>query len=208
LSLTLTWLAAAPLVVAQEKPPVSISRTKPDGTPNRAAWMAEGSFGVMTHYLPTPPPGSQAERQAWLDRTVDAFDLPSYMRRFDETGADWLTFTIIQNNGAFLSPNPVILPQAELLMSRRDLVLELAQQLQKRGKRLIIYMPSDIETSISGRSGVKLEAGQPEFARRGGIHPLTVWTWFGVEGAVAAGSEFEHLQELRDVDVFRCEAAA
>ena len=54
----------------------------------------------MTHYLPTPPPGSKAERQAWLDRTVDAFDLPAYMRQFDETGADWLIFTLIQNNGA------------------------------------------------------------------------------------------------------------
>ena len=42
-------------------------------------------------------------------------------------------------------------------MSRRDLMLELAQQLQQRGKRLIIYMPSDIETSISSRSGVKPE---------------------------------------------------
>ena len=157
LPLALALLAAAPWVSAQETPPVPISRTKPDGTPNRAAWMAEGSFGMMTHYLPTPPAGTKAERQAWLDRTVDAFDLPAYMRQFDETGADWLILTLIQNNGSFFSSNPVILPQSELLVSRRDLMMELAQQLQQRGKRLIIYMPSDIETSISSRSGVKPE---------------------------------------------------
>jgi formylglycine-generating enzyme required for sulfatase activity len=156
-SLSFALLSAAQSVLCAGNQTVPISRTKPDGTPNRAAWMAEGRFGLMTHYLPTPPPGSKAERQAWLDRTVDAFDLAAYMRRFDETGADWLAFTIIQNNGAFLSPNPVIPPQAELLMSRRDLMMELAQQLHQRGKGLIIYMPSDIETSISSRSGVKPE---------------------------------------------------
>ena len=29
----------------------------------------------MVHYLPLPPAGSREERQAWVDRTVDAFDL-------------------------------------------------------------------------------------------------------------------------------------
>lgn len=135
----------------------AVSRTKPDGSPNRAAWMAEGRFGVMTHYLPDPPDGPRAERQAWLDRSVDAFDLAGFMRQFDETGADWLIFTVIQNNGAFTCANPVIDLQSSLLTSRRDLVLEIAEQLGKRGKRLVLYLPSDNETSIKSRAGVKSE---------------------------------------------------
>ena len=35
-----------------ETPPIAPQR--PDGTPNRAVWMAAGRIGVMVHYLPTP----------------------------------------------------------------------------------------------------------------------------------------------------------
>jgi hypothetical protein len=156
LILLLLLAALAPLH-AQQRAPIAIAKTKPDGTPNRAAWMAEGRFGVMTHYLPTPPPGSRTERQVWLDRTVDAFDLDGYLRQFDATGADWLIFPLMQNNGALICSNSVVVPQCELLTSRRELLMELAQQLHQRGKRLLLYLPSDLEPSIQGRAGVKSE---------------------------------------------------
>ncbi len=139
--------------IAPAAPPV-ISKIKPDGVPNRAAWMAEGRFGMMVHYLPTPPPGSREERQVAADRIVDAFDLTGFMRQFDEARADWLIMPLIQNNGVFISANAVVSTQCELLISRRDLMREIAQQLAQRGKRLILYIPSDSETSIKGRSGV------------------------------------------------------
>lgn len=53
----ITQLIALALLTASlalAAPPV-ISKTKPDGTVNRAAWMAEGRFGMMVHYLPDPP---------------------------------------------------------------------------------------------------------------------------------------------------------
>jgi hypothetical protein len=43
------WMVAAAALAA-----VPIETKKPDGTPNRAAWMAQGTFGVMTHYLISP----------------------------------------------------------------------------------------------------------------------------------------------------------
>jgi hypothetical protein len=156
LTLALLLVALVPLH-AQNKALVSITKTKPDGTPNRAVWLAEGRFGMMTHYLPQPPDGPRTARQAWLDRTVDAFDLAEFMRKFDETGADWLIFTLIQNNGAFTCANPVVGPQTPLLTSRRDLVMEIAQKLHRRHKRLVLYIPSDGEPSIKSRSGVKDE---------------------------------------------------
>ena len=79
----LALLAAS---VALAAPPV-ISKQSPDGTVNRTAWMAEGGFGMMVHYLPLPPAGSREEQQAWVDRTVDAFDLAGFMRQFDETAS-------------------------------------------------------------------------------------------------------------------------
>ncbi len=152
----ITQLIALALLTASlalAAPPV-ISKTKPDGTVNRAAWMAEGRFGMMVHYLPDPPAGSRAERQAAADRIVDAFDLAGFMRQFDETGADWLCLPLIQNNGVFISANATISPQCELLASRRDLMMEIAQQLAQRGKRLVLYIPSDNENFIKGRSGI------------------------------------------------------
>ena len=104
LTLALALLAAS---VALAAPPV-ISKQLPDGTVNRAAWMAEGRFGMMVHYLPLPPAGSREERQAAADRIVDAFDLAGFMRQFDETGADWLCLPLIQNNGVFISANATI----------------------------------------------------------------------------------------------------
>ena len=139
--------------VAFAGPPV-ISRQRPDGTVNRAAWMAEGGFGVMVHYLPLPPQGSREERQAWVDRTVDAFDLAGFMRQFDETGADWLIFTLTQTNGVITSANPAVGPQSALLTSRRDLVMQIAQQLEQRGKRLVLYIPSDNEPTLRAQSGI------------------------------------------------------
>jgi hypothetical protein len=41
------------------EPPVKAVR--PDGIKNRAAWMAQGSFGVMTHYLIAPKDNTPEE---------------------------------------------------------------------------------------------------------------------------------------------------
>ena len=103
----LTLIAALLAISFAHAAPV-ISKTLPDGTPNRAVWMAKGTFGVMVHYLPKPPAGSRDERQAWVDRTVDAFDLAGFMRQFDATGADWLIFTLTQTNCVLTSANPVV----------------------------------------------------------------------------------------------------
>ena len=148
--IALALLAAS---IARAAPPI-ISKQRPDGTVNRAAWMAEGGFGVMVHYLPQPPAGSREEQQAWVDRTVEAFDLAGFMRQFDETGADWLIFTLTQTNGVLTSANPAVPPQAALLTSRRDLAMEIAQQLAQRGKRLVLYIPSDNEPTLRAQTGL------------------------------------------------------
>lgn len=114
---------------------------KPDGAPNRAAWMAKGSFGMMTHYLISPKGATPEERTADLNRIVDAFDLDAYLKQFDETGADWLIFTMMQGTG-YLSTKSEFLDRIEPGFSpRRDLMGELGRAIQSRGKRLIIYMP-------------------------------------------------------------------
>jgi hypothetical protein len=157
LALFAVSVPAAVHAEAGRRTALPVSKTRPDGLPNRAAWMAEGRFGVMVHYLPEATAGSREERQAAADGTVAAFDLVGFMRQFDETQADWLCLPLIQNNGIFISANAVITPQSELLVSRRDLMMEIAQQLASRGKRLVLYIPSETEPSIKSRSGVPEE---------------------------------------------------
>lgn len=118
-----------------------IKKVKPDGTPNRAAWMAQASFGVMTHYLVSPKGNSLAEKTADLNRIIDAFDVAAYVKQIDETQADWVIFTLCQGTG-FLSSRCEFLDNLEAgYTPKRDLIPELGRQFHERGKRLIIYLP-------------------------------------------------------------------
>ena len=133
---TMSFLAV-PSAFAQ----TPIRTVKPDGSPNRAAWMAQGGFGLMTHYLITPKGSTPQERTADLNRIVDCFDLGTYMRQFDESGADWLIFTLGQGTGYLSSHNEDIDRLEGGFTPRRDLITEIGEQLHRRGKKLIVYFP-------------------------------------------------------------------
>jgi len=132
----LLWMVAAAALAA-----APIETRKPDGTPNRAGWMAQGTFGMMTHYLITPKGSTPQERTADLNRIVDQFDLARYMKQFDETKADWLIFTLGQGTGYLSSRNDFIDHLEGGFTPRRDLLGEIGKKLQRRGRRLIVYLP-------------------------------------------------------------------
>lgn len=133
----LVCLTCARLVSADSP----VKTVKPDGTPNRAAWMAQSKFGVMTHYLIAPQGDSLAEKTADLNRIVDAFDVDAYVQQITETQADWVIFTLCQGTG-FLSSRCEFLDKLEPGYSpKRDLIPEIGRKLHEKGKRLIIYTP-------------------------------------------------------------------
>jgi hypothetical protein len=121
---------------------------RPPQPPGRAAWMARGTYGMMTHYLITPKGNTPAERTADLNRIVDHFDLDGYIRQFQETGADWLIFTLGQTTGYLCSPNAFLDARKPGLTPHRDVALEIARRLERLGKRLILYFPSDQDPAI------------------------------------------------------------
>ncbi|MCX6359888.1 MAG: hypothetical protein NT029_08785 [Armatimonadetes bacterium] len=141
-----------------------IKTVRPDGTPNRAAWMAQGTFGVMTHYLFHPKGDTPEERTADLNRTVDAFDVPSYVKQVKATGADWVIFTLGQTTGYLCSPNAVLDPRAPGMTPKRDLALELAKAIHRAGKRLILYIPSEQNSEQAIQTA--LRSDQPGYAER------------------------------------------
>lgn len=119
-----------------------IQMTRPDGAPNKAAWMAQGSFGVMTHYLLSPEGSTPEEKTVNLNRMVDNFDLEAYVAQIEETGADWVIFTLMQGTGFLSSRSEYVDKLQSGISPRRDLIPELGRRLHERGKRLIVYMPS------------------------------------------------------------------
>jgi hypothetical protein len=137
----LTIVTMSILAVSSAFAQTPIRTVKPDGSPNRAAWMARGGFGLMTHYLITPKGSSPQERTADLNRIVDGFDLGTYMRQFDESGADWLIFTLGQGTSFLSSHNEDIDRLEGGFTPRRDLITEIGEQLHRRGKKLIVYFP-------------------------------------------------------------------
>lgn len=110
----------------------------------RTDWMANGSYGLMVHYLITPSGSSDDEKTSDLNRIIDGFDIDYFMQQFEKSKADWLIFTIGQNTGYYNNPNSVI---DELIPGRtpkRALIEEIAKRVKGLEKRFIAYLPAEM----------------------------------------------------------------
>lgn len=114
---------------------------------NRAAWMLEAQWGVMTHYLADWQARAHnltMSADEW-NRLVDGFDVELMASQLADVGARYYQISIGQNSGYYLAPNAAydkitgILPTK---CSRRDLVSDLYAALSKRNIRLTVYLPS------------------------------------------------------------------
>ena len=113
----------------------------------RAAWMQEARWGVMTHYLADWQARAhhlEMSPEQW-NRMVDGFDAEGLAKQLQTVGAKYYQISIGQNSGYYLSPNAAydrITGIQPGKCSRRDLVADLADAMQKRGIRLMVYLPS------------------------------------------------------------------
>lgn len=114
---------------------------------NRAGWMRTAKWGVMTHYLAdwiAHETGQPMSVERWND-LVEHFDVEGLADQIHSVGVGFYQISIGQNSGYYLAPNPTydrlvgIYPSK---CSRRDLVSDLYGALQKRGIRLMVYLPS------------------------------------------------------------------
>lgn len=116
-------------------------------TQERAAWMQGCRWGVMTHYLAdwkAREAGQKMTVERW-NEMVDRFDVEALAEQLRSVGAGYYVITIGQNSGFYLAPSATydryvgIRPSK---CSRRDLVADLYEPLQRRGIRLLVYLPS------------------------------------------------------------------
>ncbi len=118
--------------------------SQPTTPVHRAAWMAEGSYGVMVHYLISPPGDTPTAKTESLNRIVNSFDVDYFIRQIEASRADWVIFTIGQNTNYYCSPNPYLDQLLPGHTSTRDLPLEIGRRLAAMRKRLIVYIPAEV----------------------------------------------------------------
>ena len=113
----------------------------------RAAWLREARFGVMTHYLADWIARREDQRpsvERW-NELVDNFDVEALAEQLESVGARYYLITIGQNSGYYLSPNATydrFVGRTPSRCSRRDLVADLYVALRKRNIRLMVYLPA------------------------------------------------------------------
>ena len=78
------------------------------------------------------------------NRAVDSFDVEKFASEVESTGAGHVIFVIGQHWGKYCAPNQayekLLGVTNGIWTSKRDLIMEIAQQLSKREIRLILYM--------------------------------------------------------------------
>jgi len=110
-------------------------------------WFRKCGWGVFCHYL-AGLPSKGLTRPLTADqwnRQVEAADVSALADQLAEVGAPYFFITIGQNTGFYCAPNATydqIVGIRPSKCSRRDLISDLYDALQRRGIELLVYLPS------------------------------------------------------------------
>jgi hypothetical protein len=143
------WLGLVPVLVLVVN--IMLCGTPAARAADRAAWMKDARWGVMTHYLADWIAAAEGQGRGrtlsvaeWND-LIDHFDVDGLASQLDAAGAGYHILTIGQNSGFYLAPNPTYDRLTGIEPShcaRRDLVSDLAAAMEKRGIKRIVYLPA------------------------------------------------------------------
>jgi len=112
---------------------------------HRTDWFHRAKWGVFTHYLSGTVLKDVTPTVEEWNQVVDSFDVEAYAETLSEASAGYSILTLGQNSGFYCSPNAAydrhvgIVPSK---CSKRDLVADMADALQPKGIRLMVYLPS------------------------------------------------------------------
>jgi hypothetical protein len=123
----------------------------------RADWLQTAQWGVMNHYL-----ADWISRNQNIDMSVeewnglvDNFDVEALADQLQSVGAKYYQISIDQNSGYYLAPNATydrVTGVKPSRCSRRDLVADLYTALNKRGIKLMVYLPAGAPSGDSAAS--------------------------------------------------------
>ena len=102
-------------------------------------WLAQSHYGLMFHYEAFKSHSSKSYNQA-----IDSFEVVRFAEAVESSGADYIIFVIGQHWGKYCAPNSayekLLGVSNGVWTSRRDLIMEIGQELAKRNIKLILYM--------------------------------------------------------------------
>lgn len=109
---------------------------------SRVKWMTS-NYGIGVHYLPHVPYPDGTLKD--FNEMADNFDVKGFADKMEMMGAKWVLFPFGQNTGRYWSENPYIEKYVPDCCTKRDLVYDIAVELQKRNMRLITYLPTEVD---------------------------------------------------------------
>ncbi|MCE5276843.1 MAG: PQQ-binding-like beta-propeller repeat protein [Planctomycetaceae bacterium] len=159
---------------AAAKPAPRATPAKPPST----EWFYKSKWGVFLFYAPT----LQRIRtpQEW-DATVAAFDAPALARQLKECGAGYLMIPVRYHGDFPLAPNSVIEKDRPGLAPKRDLIADLAGELDKQGIALVLYCTAGAGTGDIGEAAGSAAVIE-EWSRRYGT-AVKAWWIAGINDA-------------------------
>ncbi|MEC8934903.1 MAG: alpha-L-fucosidase [Planctomycetota bacterium] len=102
-------------------------------------WLRKTGFGLMFHYE-----AFKNHNPKSYNKTVDSFNVIRFADAVKSTRCGHVIFVIGQHWGKYCAPNSayekLLGVKNGVWTSKRDLILEIGRELEKRGIRLIIYM--------------------------------------------------------------------
>lgn len=127
-----------------------------------SAWMVEGKYGIMLHYLPGGAlPDAQGSGMGYSENAqitapatqspwsaaVAEFDATAFANQVEQTGASWVILTTGQSNGYYTSWNDAYQDVGGLnpgeFTAQRDLIANVADALKPKGISVIAYMAAE-----------------------------------------------------------------
>jgi hypothetical protein len=113
---------------------------------NEIAWMKDGPFGLMVHWVRGTMPRAGAWEPDW-QKACDAFDVNRFVDQVERSGAKWVIFPFghISGGGFYCSPNAALERRVPGRCSERDLMMDIARELARRDVRLITYLHTEVD---------------------------------------------------------------
>ena len=102
-------------------------------------WLQASGYGLMFHYEAFKNHSPES-----YNRAIDSFDAIKFANAVKSTEADYIIFVVGQHWGKYCAPNSayekLLKVHNGVWTSKRDLIMEIAQDLAKRDILLILYM--------------------------------------------------------------------
>ncbi len=133
-------LRAVELVSVAGKSAIEADERKAIRSRAKTDWLAKAGYGLMFHY--TSQSVSRDGSKLPYEKAIDQFDVDKYAEMVEQTGAKYVIFTI--GHAQQYCPAPIASWEKAHpgMTTKRDLIAEIANALNKKGIKLVLYMHS------------------------------------------------------------------